>query len=316
MEPLIDIGARPSSRPHRGAVPRTWRRREMSYRSASPYKDGSRRLRSGDFPAGLERALQLPRPRETCSSARPRRPRRGGEGVGVTCYVQGSVHRALRARAGRVDRAARSRDHRRGGAGPGDATTPPRSTGRSWGSPARRRPHRRRRHRALPIGMGTGGSRVAANAGPPGRNDREAASRSARGGQCSMRARRRPHRGGPSVRRPRSRPLPHPRPAGPRGDARRRCEDNGAGFQHCGTLPGRRDVGVRRRGRGRRGRPRRAPSSCRLFGRSRQRTRHHPAIVGGRSRAGPRRHRRGPRGRSSSTTVRAARTGSLMDYRI
>jgi carbon-monoxide dehydrogenase large subunit len=169
MERLLDIGAR-----RLGLDPIEIRRRnlvrpgEMPYRSGLTYKDGVPvSYDPGDFPAALERALELVRLPEYRSrqAAQARTTRRIG--VGVACYAQGSGLGPYEGAEVRVDPsgkvyvtigvAAQGQGHQTTlaqvcaaelGVRLDDVVIVAGDTDR------------------FPIGMGTGGSRVAANTGP------------------------------------------------------------------------------------------------------------------------------------------------------
>jgi CO/xanthine dehydrogenase Mo-binding subunit len=169
MERLLDIGAR-----RLGLDPVEVRRRnlirpdEMPYRPGITYKDGVVvAYDPGDFPAAFDRTLALLglpawRARQRAQAATPRRI-----GVGVACYVQGSGLGPYEGATVRVDPsgdvyvyigvAAQGQGHR---------TTLAQICAAELGV-ALDRVHVLGGDTALfPTGMGTGGSRVAANAGP------------------------------------------------------------------------------------------------------------------------------------------------------
>jgi carbon-monoxide dehydrogenase large subunit len=169
MERLIDIGAR-----RLGLDPIEVRRKnlvqpgEMPYRSGLTYKDGvAVAYDPGDFPAGLERALELLRYGEV----RARQAAQAGTarriGVGVACYVQGSGLGPYEGAEVRVDPsgqvfvtlgvAAQGQGHR---------TTLAQICAAELGVPLDDVHVVAGDTQLFPIGMGTGGSRVAANAGP------------------------------------------------------------------------------------------------------------------------------------------------------
>jgi carbon-monoxide dehydrogenase large subunit len=169
MERLLDIGAR-----RLGLDPLEVRRRnlvqpaEMPYRSGITYKDGvTVAYDPGDFPAALERALdvlghQELRARRTAQAGTPRRI-----GIGVACYVQGSGIGPYEGAQVRVDPsgqvfvtigvAAQGQGHR---------TTLAQICAAELGVPLDDVHIVAGDTQLFPIGMGTGGSRVAANAGP------------------------------------------------------------------------------------------------------------------------------------------------------
>jgi CO/xanthine dehydrogenase Mo-binding subunit len=169
MERLLDIGAR-----RLGLDPVEVRRRnlvrpgEMPYRSGLTYKDGVPiAYDPADFPAALERALELVRASEyrARQATQARTDRRVG--VGVACYAQGSGLGPYEGAEVRVDPsgkvyvtigvAAQGQGHQTTlaqicaaelGVRLDDVVIVAGDTDR------------------FPIGMGTGGSRVAANTGP------------------------------------------------------------------------------------------------------------------------------------------------------
>jgi CO/xanthine dehydrogenase Mo-binding subunit len=169
MERLLDIGAR-----RLGLDPVEVRRRnlvrpdEMPYRPGITYKDGvTVAYDPGDFPAGLERVLELLGHRDL----RARQARRATTlrriGLGVACYVQGSGLGPYEGAQVRVDPsgqvfvtigvAAQGQGHR---------TTLAQICAAELGVPLDDVHVVAGDTRLFPIGMGTGGSRVAANAGP------------------------------------------------------------------------------------------------------------------------------------------------------
>jgi CO/xanthine dehydrogenase Mo-binding subunit len=169
MERLLDIGAR-----RLGLDPIEVRRRnlvrpgEMPYRPGITYKDGvTVAYDPGDFPAGLERALELLGHRELRArqAAQARTTRRIG--IGVACYVQGSGLGPYEGAQVRVDPsgqvfvtigvAAQGQGHR---------TTLAQICAAELGVPLDDVHIVAGDTQLFPIGMGTGGSRVAANTGP------------------------------------------------------------------------------------------------------------------------------------------------------
>jgi carbon-monoxide dehydrogenase large subunit len=169
MERLIDIGAR-----RLGLDPIEVRRknlvqpREMPYRSGLTYKDGvTVAYDPGDFPAGLERALELLRHREVRAHQAAQAGTARRIGVGVACYVQGSGLGPYEGAEVRVDPsgqvfvtlgvAAQGQGHR---------TTLAQICAAELGVPLDDVHVVAGDTQLFPIGMGTGGSRVAANAGP------------------------------------------------------------------------------------------------------------------------------------------------------
>ena len=169
MERLLDIGAR-----RLGLDPVDLRRRnlvrpgEMPYRSGLTYKDGVPiAYDPGDFPAAFERALELVRFSEyrARQAAQARTTRRIG--VGVACYAQGSGLGPYEGAEVRVDPsgtvyvtvgvAAQGQGHR---------TTLAQICAAELGVPLEDVVIVAGDTDRFPIGMGTGGSRVAANTGP------------------------------------------------------------------------------------------------------------------------------------------------------
>jgi carbon-monoxide dehydrogenase large subunit len=169
MERLMDLAAR-----RLGLDPAELRRRnlvrpeEMPYRPGITYKDGVPvTYDPGDFPAAFERALTLLdydgwRRRQKAQAAGARRI-----GVGVACYAQGTGLGPYEGATVRVDPSGKVYVMLGVAAqGQGHATTLAQvaagELGAAWddvivlGGDTER----------FPIGMGTGGSRVAANAGP------------------------------------------------------------------------------------------------------------------------------------------------------
>ncbi len=169
MERLMDLAAR-----RLGLDPAELRRRnlvrpeEMPYRPGITYKDGVPvTYDPGDFPAAFERALTLLdydgwRRRQKAQAAGARRI-----GVGVACYAQGTGLGPYEGATVRVDPSGKVYVMIGVAAqGQGHATTLAQvaasELGAAWddvivlGGDTER----------FPIGMGTGGSRVAANAGP------------------------------------------------------------------------------------------------------------------------------------------------------
>ncbi len=169
MERLLDIGAR-----RLGLDPIELRRRnlvrpeEMPYRPGLTYKDGVPiAYDPGDFPAALDRALAL----LGYDSLRARRAAQAGTarrvGIGVACYVQGSGIGPYEGAQVRVDPsgtvyvtigvAAQGQGHQ---------TTLAQICAAELGVPLEDVVVVAGDTQLFPIGMGTGGSRVAANAGP------------------------------------------------------------------------------------------------------------------------------------------------------
>ena len=169
MERLMDLAARrlgldPAELRRRNLV----RRDEMPYRPGLTYKDGVPVVYDpGDFPAAFERALALLdydgwRRRQKAQAAGPQRL-----GVGLACYAQGTGLGPYEGATVRIDPSGKVYVLIGVAAqGQGHATTLAQvaaaELGAAWddvivtgGDTAR-----------FPIGMGTGGSRVMANAGP------------------------------------------------------------------------------------------------------------------------------------------------------
>jgi carbon-monoxide dehydrogenase large subunit len=169
MERLLDIGAR-----RLGLDPIEVRRRnlvrpgEMPYRPGITYKDGvTVAYDPGDFPAGLERALELVGHREL----RDRQARQAGTsrrvGIGVACYVQGSGLGPYEGAQVRVDPSGQVYVTIGVAAqGQGHQTTLAQICAAELGVALDDVHVVAGDTRLFPIGMGTGGSRVAANAGP------------------------------------------------------------------------------------------------------------------------------------------------------
>jgi carbon-monoxide dehydrogenase large subunit len=169
MERLLDIGAR-----RLGLDPIEVRRRnlvrpdEMPYRSGLTYKDGVPiAYDPADFPAALERALallDLPawRARQRAQAGTRRRI-----GVGVACYVQGSGIGPYEGAQVRVDPSGTVYVAIGvAGQGQGHQTTLAQICAAELGVPVDDVRVLAGDTHLFPIGMGTGGSRVAANAGP------------------------------------------------------------------------------------------------------------------------------------------------------
>jgi len=169
MERLMDIGAR-----RLGLDPAEIRRRnfvrpaEMPYRPGLTYKDGvSVTYDPGDFPAAFERALAL----LPYDEWRRRQKARAGTarriGVGLACYAQGTGLGPYEGATVRVDPSGKVYVYIGVTAqGQGHATTLAQiaaaELGAAWDDV-----HVAAGDTALfPFGMGTGGSRVAANSGP------------------------------------------------------------------------------------------------------------------------------------------------------
>jgi carbon-monoxide dehydrogenase large subunit len=184
MERLMDLGAR-----RLGLDPAELRRRnlvrpeEMPYRSGLTYKDGVPiAYDPGDFPRAFERALALLgyddwRKRQRAQAATSRRI-----GVGLACYAQGTGLGPFEGATVRVDPSGKVYVLIGvAGQGQGHATTLAQIAASELGA-AFEDVHVSAGDTALlPFGMGTGGSRVTANAGPAvARTAREVRARAAR----------------------------------------------------------------------------------------------------------------------------------------
>src|SRR5947209_1631407 len=184
MERLMDIGAR-----RLGLDPAEIRRRnfvrpaEMPYRPGLTYKDGvAVTYDPGDFPAAFEKALALLPYDEW---RRRQKARAGGArriGVGLACYAQGTGLGPYEGATVRVDPSGKVYVYIGVTAqGQGHATTLAQiaaaELGAAWDDV-----HVAAGDTALfPFGMGTGGSRVAANSGPAvAQTAREVRARAAR----------------------------------------------------------------------------------------------------------------------------------------
>lgn len=169
MERLMDQGAR-----RLGLDPAEIRRRnlvrpdEMPYRSGLTYKDGVPiAYDPGDFPAALERALVL---LDYAGWRRRQRGQAGGTrriGVGVGCHVQGTGLGPFEGATVRVDPSGKVYVLVGVTAqGQGHATTLAQIAAEELGVPLADVAVVAGDTSQFPFGMGTGGSRVAANAGP------------------------------------------------------------------------------------------------------------------------------------------------------
>jgi carbon-monoxide dehydrogenase large subunit len=169
MERLLDRGAR-----RLGLDPAELRRRnlvtaaEMPYRSGLMYKDGAPVVYDpGDFPAAFELALTTLdyagwRRRQREQAGSPRRI-----GVGLACYVQGTGLGPYEGAEVRVDPSGRVFVFVGvGGQGQGHATTLAQICAAELGARLEDIEIVAGDTARFPFGMGTGGSRVAANAGP------------------------------------------------------------------------------------------------------------------------------------------------------
>src|SRR5437667_2314757 len=184
MERLMDIGAR-----RLGLDPAEIRRRnfvrpaEMPYRPGLTYKDGVPvTYDPGDFPAAFERALALLpydewRRRQKARAAGTRRI-----GVGLACYAQGTGLGPYEGATVRVDPSGKVYVFIGVTAqGQGHATTLAQIAAEELGAPLDDVQVISGDTTLFPFGMGTGGSRVAANAGPAvARTAREVRQRASR----------------------------------------------------------------------------------------------------------------------------------------
>jgi carbon-monoxide dehydrogenase large subunit len=183
MERLLDVGAR-----RLGLDPVEVRRRnlvrpgEMPYRPGLIYKDGTPiAYDPGDFPAAVERVLELldvRRHRERQAAAGTTRR----IGVGVACYLQGSGLGPFEGATVRVDPRGTVRVFIGvASQGQGHATTLAQICAQELGADLDDVVVVAGDTRAFPLGMGTGGSRVAANTGPAvARTAREVRDKAAR----------------------------------------------------------------------------------------------------------------------------------------
>jgi CO/xanthine dehydrogenase Mo-binding subunit len=169
MERLMDIGAR-----RLGLDPADIRRRnfvrpaEMPYRPGLTYKDGvAVTYDPGDFPAAFERALALFdyegwRRRQKASAGGARRI-----GVGLACYAQGTGLGPYEGATVRVDPSGKVYVYIGVTAqGQGHATTLAQIAAAELGAAWEDVQVHAGDTAMFPYGMGTGGSRVAANSGP------------------------------------------------------------------------------------------------------------------------------------------------------
>lgn len=156
---------------------------EMPYRSGLTYKDGVPvAYDPGDFPAALDRALELLqydewRRRQAAQAASARRI-----GIGLSCYAQGSGLGPYEGATIRVDPSGKVYVLVGVSAqGQGHATTLAQIAAAELGAPLDDVVVLAGDTSLVPFGMGTGGSRVAANAGPAvARTAREVRERAAR----------------------------------------------------------------------------------------------------------------------------------------
>jgi carbon-monoxide dehydrogenase large subunit len=169
MERLMDLGAR-----RLGLDPAELRRRnlvrpeEMPYRPGLTYKDGVPvAYDPGDFPRAFERALALLhydewRKRQKAQASTPRRI-----GVGLACYVQGTGLGPFEGAIVRVDPSGKVYVLIGVAAqGQGHATTLAQIAASELGAAFEDVSVGAGDTTLFPFGMGTGGSRVTANAGP------------------------------------------------------------------------------------------------------------------------------------------------------
>jgi aerobic carbon-monoxide dehydrogenase large subunit len=169
MERLMDIGAR-----RLGLDPAEIRRRnfvrpaEMPYRPGLTYKDGvAVTYDPGDFPSAFERALALFdydawRRRQQARAGGPRRI-----GVGLACYAQGTGLGPYEGATVRVDPSGKVYVYIGVTAqGQGHATTLAQIAAAELGAAWEDVQVHAGDTAMFPFGMGTGGSRVAANSGP------------------------------------------------------------------------------------------------------------------------------------------------------
>src|SRR5262245_27238135 len=170
MERLMDIGARrlgldPAEIRRRNLVPPS----EMPYRSGLTYKDGAPvAYDPGDFPGAFERALDLLGYREWRGrqAAQPRSASRR-IGVGLACYAQGTGLGPFEGATVRVDPSGKVYVLIGVAAqGQGHATTLAQICAEELGADFDDVIVSAGDTALFPFGMGTGGSRVMANAGP------------------------------------------------------------------------------------------------------------------------------------------------------
>jgi CO/xanthine dehydrogenase Mo-binding subunit len=169
MERLLDRGAR-----RLGLDPADLRRRnlvrpeEMPYRPGLTYKDGVPiAYDPADFPAAFERALALLPYGEWRARQAAARPTGRRVGVGLACYAQGSGLGPYESATVRVDPSGRIFVYVGVcGQGQGHATTLAQVCAEELGARLEDVTVVAGDTAAHPLGMGTGGSRVAANAGP------------------------------------------------------------------------------------------------------------------------------------------------------
>jgi carbon-monoxide dehydrogenase large subunit len=184
MERALDVGAR-----RLGIDPAEIRRRnlirpdEMPYRPGLTYKDGvAMQFDPGDFPAALDRALGLLDYKGWRDRQAPRRTGAQRLGIGLACYLQGSGLGPYEGANVRVDPRGKVYVHI-GVAqqGQGHATTLAQIAAGELGARLEDVTVVAGDTALFPFGMGTGGSRVAANAGPAvARTAREVRAKAAR----------------------------------------------------------------------------------------------------------------------------------------
>jgi carbon-monoxide dehydrogenase large subunit len=184
MERLMDIGAR-----RLGLDPAEIRRRnlvrpaEMPYRSGLVYKDGVPvTYDPGDFPAAFERALALLGYDEWRRRQAARRDGARRIGVGIACYAQGTGLGPFEGATVRVDASGKVYVLIGVAAqGQGHATTLAQVCAEELGAAFEDVTVSAGDTALVPFGMGTGGSRVMANAGPAvAQTAREVRARAAR----------------------------------------------------------------------------------------------------------------------------------------
>jgi carbon-monoxide dehydrogenase large subunit len=169
MERLMDLGAR-----RLGLDPAEIRRRnlvradEMPYSSGLSYKDGvAIAYDPGDYPAAFERALALFGYKQWRERQQAERDGAGRIGIGLACYAQGTGLGPFEGATVRVD--ASGKIYVVIGVtaqGQGHGTTLAQIAAAELGAPLEDVSVIAGDTALFPYGMGTGGSRVAANAGP------------------------------------------------------------------------------------------------------------------------------------------------------
>jgi carbon-monoxide dehydrogenase large subunit len=169
MERLMDLGAR-----RLGLDPAEIRRRnlvrseEMPYRPGLTYKDGVPiSMDPGDFPAAFERALALLGYKEWRARQAAQRGGSTRLGIGLACYAQGSGLGPYESATIRVDPSGKVYVLIGVAAqGQGHATTLAQIAAAELGAAFEDVVVTAGDTALVPFGMGTGGSRVAANSGP------------------------------------------------------------------------------------------------------------------------------------------------------